>query len=545
MLVGLYQFLLFLFPARYRSTFGQEMSAVFQRGEADAWAAGAIPHSVFCIREFAGLILAAFRERARAIGRQAGCSEFSEQPVSTGSVSHAGDGLPIFYTCENYFPRRSALIHGSILSLALFNAVSAAYEYGIGHYRFPVRLGSSHDISQPQVIETKEAGLLSFGRALVASNHRVLTLILGRQPAAIDVKPHPGSWNSAWSNLLWVLRVRPNFVQSDGMVLLFAPSALKVQSSGEPRTDIINALIAQFDKSALVGLGEFHGSQEDQELRRKLIHHPDFAKKVRYIVVELGNSLHQEDLDRYIRGEDVSKAEVQRVWQDTTQVFAGDTLLTVCEQFLNDVRSVNRGLPNNLKIRVLAGDPPINWAKVKTSEEFASFVSRRDAFAAELIAREVVGKGQKALLIYGAGHFWRKTQFMRAGVVVPTPPNLAALMDKDFPGRLYVVTPIAGGVYRETAKLEALIQNVGRPVLLPLKRTIFGSLEANEFLAGPLHIPFPLFPVGLGIGEVADACVYRGQIADKRVAPDPSIAADTVYAAEIDRRRGLAPRPKQ
>src|SRR5437588_12605918 len=138
MLVPLYDWLLFLFPARYRSTFGEEMSAVFRQGEADARAAGAVPHLAFCIREFAGLILAAFPERARAVGR-AGYSEFLEQPVATGSARHACDGVPGFYTCANYFPRRSALIHGSILSLALFNAVSAAYEYGIGHHRVPVR----------------------------------------------------------------------------------------------------------------------------------------------------------------------------------------------------------------------------------------------------------------------------------------------------------------------------------------------------------------------------------------------------------------------
>jgi hypothetical protein len=46
---------------------------------------------------------------------------------------------------------------------------------------------------------------------------------------------------------------------------------------------------------------------------------PDFAKKVRSIVVEFGSTTEQSTLDRYIRGENVSRAQLEQVWKITTQ----------------------------------------------------------------------------------------------------------------------------------------------------------------------------------------------------------------------------------
>jgi len=44
-------------------------------------------------------------------------------------------------------------------------------------------------------------------------------------------------------------------------------------------------------------------------------------------------------------------------------------MLTVYEQFLSAVRAVNQNLPDRLKLRVIAADPPLDWAKVQSAEE--------------------------------------------------------------------------------------------------------------------------------------------------------------------------------
>jgi Ca2+-binding EF-hand superfamily protein len=135
MLLRLYRSFLHLFPARYRCTFGLEMSAVFQQAQADAWSRGALYKAIFCIREFTDLIPAAFRERGHALKQWAMRPKFSEQPTGSGP---AFDAVPAFYTCASYSPRRSALIHGGILSLAMFSAIC----FALGHSGSDLRLPS-------------------------------------------------------------------------------------------------------------------------------------------------------------------------------------------------------------------------------------------------------------------------------------------------------------------------------------------------------------------------------------------------------------------
>src|SRR5690242_17084619 len=66
---------------------------------------------------------------------------------------------------------------------------------------------------------------------------------------------------------------------------------------------IVRALISVFDQADIVALGEVHGRKVDSDLRIALVRNPDFAKKVRSIVVEFGSTTEQTTLDRYIRGE--------------------------------------------------------------------------------------------------------------------------------------------------------------------------------------------------------------------------------------------------
>jgi hypothetical protein len=332
-------------------------------------------------------------------------------------------------------------------------------------------------------------------------------------------------------------------------VLLVSSSALQAQKFEHPCADIISTLMLGFDKADIVGLGEHHWTRIDSDLRIRLIQNPDFPKRVHYIVVECGNSLYQGILDRYIRGEDVAKEELQKVWRDTTQPGAWDS--PIYEQFLNEVRSVNRRLPNELKLRVLAGDPPIDWAKVKTPEDFEPIINRRDSFPAKLIGQQILQPHDKALLIYGDGHFSHQPLQVGAGVLVPISlhPTLASLLDESFPGRLYSIVAF-GGPSPESMTLEHLIQAAARPVLLPLKGTAAGALNANDFLWPLVPVErngqrLPIFPKGLALSEAVDAFLYYGETDGKLVGPDPEIDADKIYAAEKDRRRGLFPRPKR
>ena len=82
---------------------------------------------------------------------------------------------------------------------------------------------------------------------------------------------------------------------------------------------IVRTLISVFDQADIIALGETHQWRLDTDLRIALVRHPGFAKKVRSIVVEFGSSTEQPTLDRYIRGENVSRAQLEQVWKTTTQ----------------------------------------------------------------------------------------------------------------------------------------------------------------------------------------------------------------------------------
>src|ERR1700733_10166423 len=126
-------------------------------------------------------------------------------------------------------------------------------------------------------------------------------------------------------------------------------------------------LLSACDHVDVVALEETRGNKADSELRLRLVRDPDFPFRVNSIIVEFGNSLHQAILDRYIAGEDVSQAELQQVWRDTTQVAAWDA--PVYAEFFATVREVNQKLPPLRRLHVIAGDTPIDWDKVTTRHD--------------------------------------------------------------------------------------------------------------------------------------------------------------------------------
>jgi uncharacterized iron-regulated protein len=97
-----------------------------------------------------------------------------------------------------------------------------------------------------------------------------------------------------------------------------APPNVHLPTEAAGLDAIARALMAAFDQVDVVALGEVHGRRADSDLRIALVRHPDFAKKVRSIVVEFGSTTAQATLDRYIRGENVSSAQLARVWKTTS-----------------------------------------------------------------------------------------------------------------------------------------------------------------------------------------------------------------------------------
>jgi uncharacterized iron-regulated protein len=62
----------------------------------------------------------------------------------------------------------------------------------------------------------------------------------------------------------------------------------------------VKGILAAWGKADVVCLGEDHGSKNDSDLRIALVEDPDFARKVRLIMIESASVTRQDLLDRFI-----------------------------------------------------------------------------------------------------------------------------------------------------------------------------------------------------------------------------------------------------
>ena len=306
------------------------------------------------------------------------------------------------------------------------------------------------------------------------------------------------------------------------------------QSHGDPKpSNAVKAIVKAFDTRKLVALGETHGMQQEADFIALLIRHPEFSIKVNDIVVEFGNALYQDVIDRYLAGKEVAPAELRQVWRNTTQLLVWNS--PIYEKFFADVRALNQTLPASRRLRVLLGDPPIDWNKVQTREEIQSFGGQRDQHYAKVVEDEVLAKGRKALLIAGAGHFTRlgDNSMDRAGV----------LIEKGRPKSLFVILTHSGFLER-AEELEPRLATWPKPSLVLLKGTWLGGLDASLSMRevtsrdGGKCIYNPY--TGTLLEDTVDAFLYLGSGNSlTRSLPPPDLYKDEAYVTELMRRHKL------
>jgi hypothetical protein len=166
----------------------------------------------------------------------------------------------------------------------------------------------------------------------------------------------------------------------------------------------VSAILDAFQTHPIVALGEGpHGNEQGHAFRLALIRDPRFAATVNDIVVECGNGRYQTLMDRFVNGSNVSDDALRHVWQDTTVTTSGCDR-PIYEEFFRAVRALNASLTADRRIRVLLGDAPIDWSRVKTREDVHRWGLVKDQHAADVVLKEVLAKHRRALVIYGDGH---------------------------------------------------------------------------------------------------------------------------------------------
>ena len=304
---------------------------------------------------------------------------------------------------------------------------------------------------------------------------------------------------------------------------LFSAAAHAGRAPAEPapaaEQPAIDAVLEAFEHADIVTLGERPWSRLDSDFRHQLVADPRFGRRVDDIVVEFANARFQPLLDRYLLElQNLPADSLRPIWQEASEPGAWDS--PVYAYLIETVRRANRPLPPEQRIRVLAGEPPIDWSRVESAADLDAWGSR-GAHALEVIEREVIAKGRKALLVYSARNFFRRDRAVRAY------GNLTTNLEARHPDlRVFVIGTVPERSPARAALDSTLTLGV-RPVLVRLAGSKIGAWATAR-----------IFEYGEGVlAEMADALVYYGPADDRFVRPSDRVVRDPEYAKEVARRK--------
>ena len=141
------------------------------------------------------------------------------------------------------------------------------------------------------------------------------------------------------------------------------------------------------------------------------------------------------------------------------------------------MRALNSGLPREPRLRVLLGDPPVDWAAVHTRSDFPS---RSDAFPTELIRREALAKGRRALIIYGGMHLQRHDYELN----YEPGHGIVEVLERDAPGSVFSIWT---NTLTDLQAAQPSVSSWPNPSLTILRGTLLG---AQDFA---VYFPFPVY----------------------------------------------------
>jgi hypothetical protein len=327
-------------------------------------------------------------------------------------------------------------------------------------------------------------------------------------------------------------------------LLLTAFVAVSVGAQEPPPAtpiDPVAAIIDAFKTHQVVAISDAHGNEQNQAFIKSLIRDPRFAAAVNDIVIEFGNARYQSIIDRFVRGARVSDDSLRLVWQNTTI----PNEIPVDTEFFSVVRSVNATLPRERQIRLLLGDPPIDWSAVRTREDHFKWLAMRDSHPAALIMLEVLAKQRRALLVYGHLHYQRKNVLSNLDMYDWRMQTIVSLIESATPAKIFSIWQLGD----ELKAVQPDVESWKAPSLAIIRGTTLGAADITAFQPSPMRMKFEgskPAPIPreewrkLRAEDQFDAVLYFGPNSAMTQMPlSARICSDTRYVAERLRRIAL------
>ena len=209
-----------------------------------------------------------------------------------------------------------------------------------------------------------------------------------------------------------------------------SPGARNVQTSSErcstpAAAKAADALAKQFDDHQFVFIGSTHGDLKIEQFLTCLITRPAFRERVTDIVTEWASSGQQRLTDRYILNlEEISMDDLAPIWFDTDAPTMWTTLPQVRES-LKALHDVNKTLPAAKRIRLVGGNDPTDWSKIKVTEDLAPYPFKTNFMEHLVIEHLAKSPRNRTLVVYGDGHIhYKGNNFMGAFEIALGRPKL-------------------------------------------------------------------------------------------------------------------------
>ena len=324
--------------------------------------------------------------------------------------------------------------------------------------------------------------------------------------------------------------------------------------SRTPRTlpvprDAVTAILDAFRTHTVVALPDAHGSEKAHAFLLSLIRDPRFAATVNDIVVEFGSARYQDVIDRFVRGDEVPYEMLRRVWQDTTQPSAANDR-PHAEAVFRAVRAVNAGRPRDRQVRVLLGDPPIDWERIQTKAEHFKWIEMRDMYPAALIQLEVIAKQRRALVVYGVAHLQRRNVHSNFDMDEWPAQTIVSLLERASPTRVFTIVAVDASE-KFTAR-QRDIPAWPAPSLATIRGTALGAADAADYFSWGTRFAIregKMVSVpraewrAMRAEDQFDAVLYLGASPDAEAQWSPALCADAAYLAMRFKRIALADLP--
>jgi hypothetical protein len=202
------------------------------------------------------------------------------------------------------------------------------------------------------------------------------------------------------------------------------------------------------------------------------------------------------------------------------------------DQFFPLVRAINRKVPPDKRLRVLACDSPVDIDQIKSFADVLKNV-HRDASIASVMEKEVLSKHRKALMLFGTFHLMHGTG-----------ASAVSLYEKDYPNVTFVISDLGYFATDLPTLRSGPLASWPIPALARARGTSLGALNLDHFLPPPtlinkdecsVHNEFPK-SLQKPMEDLVDAFLYLGpQDLRLREKIPADIALDVNYRTELQR----------